>query len=128
MTTHDTPEATLAAALRADWPCICTPIWTERGLSDPDCPHHDPEADAADLIAALDDWTLVPRVATADWTGSTKRADAEEARLRAALAEIAEGHPLESVDPCFCLSHDTALAALAPSEPRYTADELADLA
>ena len=71
--THDTPEAALAAALRADWPCICTPIWTERGLSDPDCPHHDPEADAADLIAALDDWALVPRVATADWTGSTKR-------------------------------------------------------
>jgi len=121
MTTHDTPEATL--------PCICTPIWTERGLSDPDCPHHDPEADAADLIAALDDWTLVPRVATADWTGSTKRADAEVARLRAGVAttirRLASPLPPNRTEAIILLqrvltpevSDEDAIAALAPSEP-----------
>ena len=72
---HDTPEAeaVLAAAMR--------------DLYGP----HDPKFwldDAEFLLAKMSDWTLVPRVATADWTGSTKRADVEVARLRAAIQAV----------------------------------------
>ena len=131
--THDTPEAVLTAAIRH---ALATKVWPEQSRER--WMDGTAEVIAISALAALDGWRFIyvgqevsvtgGVVATADWTGSTKRADAEEARLRAALAEIAGGHPLESVDPCFCLSHDTARAALAPSEPRYTADELADLA
>ena len=78
MATHDTPEAAVAAAL-ADcdviegysWDSQVPPGWRHVKL-------------AAAILAAMPDWTLVPRVATADWTGSTRK-DAEIARLRAAL-------------------------------------------
>jgi hypothetical protein len=55
-------------------------------------PTHDtPEAETS--LAALDDWTLVPRVATADWTGSTKRAEAAPDSLDAAWAEAEAALP-----------------------------------
>jgi len=74
-TTHDTPEAVLATAVRA----VPPPSSGTRGATEY----------AHDILAALPpDWTLVPRVATADWTGSTKRADSEVARLRAAIQAV----------------------------------------
>ena len=75
VTTHDTPEAALAAAL-SNVPTIKYVIarggryngaWWDRF--------------AAEVLAAMPDWVLMPRVATADWTGSTKRDAAEVARL-----------------------------------------------
>ena len=64
--TRDTPEAedVLAAAMR--------------DLYGPD---HDPKFwldDAEFLLAAMPDWVLMPRVATADWTGSTIDQKVEE--------------------------------------------------
>ena len=108
--THDTPEAeaVLAAAMR--------------DLYGPD---HDPKFwldDAEFLLAAMPDWTLVPRVATADWTGSTKGADdAEVARLRAAIQAVLDDaesqHPGGwGPDVTTVAILRTALAA-APSEP-----------
>jgi hypothetical protein len=76
--THDTPEAALAAALRdaMDASEQNPEVWLDYG-------------DMADFLAktslaALEGWTLVSRVATADWTGSTRK-DAEIARLRSLL-------------------------------------------
>ena len=111
--THDTPEAeaVLAAAMR--------------DLYGPD---HDPKFwldDAEFLLAAMPDWTLVPRVATADWTGSGKPADAvpdaEIARLRAAIQAVLDDaesqHPGGwGPDVTTVAILRTALAA-APSEP-----------
>ena len=83
MTTHDTPEAALAAVLRATSgipPMYRGPVgaW---------------EPTAAALLAAMPGWTLVPRVATADWTGSTKRAEPDAERL----AE------LDGIDGCIAI-------------------------
>lgn len=52
--------ASLADALRADYPCICKPVlhrwrWTDRNLSDPSCCRRDLEANAADLEAVVAD-------------------------------------------------------------------------
>jgi hypothetical protein len=97
--THE-PEAALAAALQY----VCAKNgWRILGRpADPVL--HSYEEFAAALLAAMPDMTLVPRVATADWTGSTRNvgieeviaqanarqatAEAEVARLRAALAHI----------------------------------------
>ena len=90
---HDTPEAALAAAWHTG---VC-------GCPDEKCSLRlaSREVSAA-ILAAMPDWTLVPRVATADWTGSARNlgieeviaqansrqatAEAEIARLRAALS------------------------------------------
>ena len=112
MTTHDTPEAALAAALKLHGFRIVGGAWHGRNAEDL----------AAAILAAMLDWTLVPRVATADWTGSTRK-DAEVARLRAALTRH---HRTLHVTQEWCT--DCKRAALVPSESRYTADELADLA
>ena len=82
--THDTPEAVLAAACRTATPkCNCGFISSYDDGHMPDCAIRQLPTPSA-ILAAMPDWTLVPRVATADWTGSTKRAapDAEVARLR----------------------------------------------
>jgi hypothetical protein len=122
--THDTPEAALAAALAVEFgkagffrPGASMEFLTEQA-----------RMMLHDALAALPDWTLVPRVATADWTGSTRK-DAEIARLRAALQRVTsvyerpagrgkavehlidEGHEIGA--PCFIC----AALALAPSEP-----------
>ena len=71
--THDTPEAVLIDAL--------DPFDVVDYRIDPHGRLIDHREAAAAILAAMPDWTLVPRVATADWTGSTKRADDAE-RLR----------------------------------------------
>ena len=76
VTTHDTPEAALADALDAfdvvDY--RIDPHGTPIG--------HDEAATA--ILAAMPDMMLVPRVATADWTGSTRK-DADKADLYRAM-------------------------------------------
>ena len=81
-TTHDTPEAVkaLAGAWSRYLAATAPGAFTAEQLMD----------DAGGILSALDGWRLVPNVATADWTGSTKRAEAELTRLRAALERIAE--------------------------------------
>ena len=65
---HDTSEAALAAALAVEFgkagffrPGASMEFLTEQA-----------RMMLHDALAALPDWTLVPRVATADWTGSTR--------------------------------------------------------
>ena len=102
MTTHDTPEAVCAAALDDHWlesffdqgfvRCSCE-TWRMDIPGDLTMPalgkHFAPfnQHVAAAILAAMPGWTLVPRVATADWTGSTRK-DAEAARLRAAIQAV----------------------------------------
>ena len=99
MTTHDTPEAALAAAMRDLYgPDHDSKFWLD---------------DAEFLLAKMSDWTLMPRVATADWTGSTRK-DAEAARLRAALTRH---HRTLHVTQEWCTDCKRAALASAPSEP-----------
>jgi hypothetical protein len=126
VTTHDTPEAALADALDAfdvvDY--RIDPHGTPIG--------HDEAATA--ILAAMPDMMLVPRVATADWTGSTRKdadADAmaltgamedvlfENARLRAALEIIAAKPRGDAHEAIAVSARNIARAALAPapSEP-----------
>ena len=78
--THDTPEAVeaLVAAIN---------VHEARFGYGP----HDEECAAA-ILASMPDMVLTPRVATADWTGSSRK-DAEIARLRAALDEVYDKAP-----------------------------------
>jgi hypothetical protein len=137
VTPHDTPEATDARAALADaligvcneheWSIYATnnggAVWVDRRWF------------AGALYAALSpDWTLMPRVATADWTGSTRKGvdvpaeenmDAEIARLRAELEGILgeaeevtiyqHGRPWGSLD-AIVVRCRRALAS-TPSEP-----------
>ena len=73
--THDTPEAALAAAVEAAHR-LYYPVG-ELELN----------ATAAAILAAMPDWVLMPRVATADWTGSTRK-DATIVRLRTAIQAV----------------------------------------
>ena len=63
-----TAESVLAAALND--------LWQRGWLNIPD--GYSPEVAVTQFLAAMPDWTLVPRVATADWTGSTKHAEKGE--------------------------------------------------
>ena len=78
MTTRDTPEAALATALR-----------DVRGWDDPAA-----DEDAAAILAAMPDWTLVPSEATGrqlvKLSDDLLAAEATIARLRAALMTTAD--------------------------------------
>jgi hypothetical protein len=111
MTTHDTPEAALAAALR--------PIVSREACFNPSWPEGWAERSAAAILAALDGWTLVP-VGTR-WHHSP---DAERLRwaewivswAREADWACAECRPDSDmlVDGFVCVYHE-ARAALAPT-------------
>jgi hypothetical protein len=116
MTTHDTPEAVLAEAQRSAYVAlhndhmldVLESVWSD------DCPTcaRFAEVSAAAILAAPADWMLVPRVAIADWTGSTRK-DAEIARLREAVEFAArEFRRLDRPNSVLQMEE-----ALAPSEP-----------
>ena len=77
--TNDAPEVALAKAME------------EQGVESSYIPPDFPE-DAAAILAAMPGWVLMPRVATADWTGSTKRE-----RLAGILDHAALGGVLNEV-------------------------------
>ena len=54
---------------------------------------------AAAILAAMPDWVLMPRVATADWTGSGKPADAVPDAERAARRRWSQRHQDASIVP-----------------------------
>jgi hypothetical protein len=100
--TRDTPEAALAAVLRA---VTSKPPYEEW---DWDCDYL-----AAAILAALDGWTLVPQQEVDDYHASAytneakaganalraEAAEAEIARLRSALVEFLPGHYPNNGDP-----------------------------
>ena len=101
------PTEARAALIRAIRHALATKVWPDEARAR----WMDGTAEVVtdSVLAAMPDWVLMPRVATADWTGSTKRAvpDAEVARLRAALDQssfvadrmlaTAKGDPLRLV-------------------------------
>jgi hypothetical protein len=123
MTTHDTPEAALAAALRGA-PMPREVVWD----GSPEGRQRWAEGFAAAILAALDGWTLVR---TPDWTLIPKIAlsqEAEIARLRAALEMLRVQEDFEDEEPDMpdgqLIEWEVTLgtlralrAALAPSNP-----------
>ena len=112
MTTHDTPEAALAAALHDH---TVHPLPCEGANAT------DHKADAAAILATLDGWTLVPDAERAAWatlSGDLDWAKAEIERLTkieaAARAFIAWQWRMPEARR-FTMTN--LRAALAPSEP-----------
>ena len=115
MTTRDTPEAALAAALRS---CgLVSHIDSDEYV----------RSNAAAILAAMPDWTLVPKgrldrlVGIEEWEAEKidllLAAEAEIARLRAALEEISGDEFTYPMGGPAQTMADIASAALAPSEP-----------
>jgi hypothetical protein len=117
MTTHDTPEAVdeMRAALEAVDVRYAGVFSNERSPG--------PQELATAILAAMPGWTLVPRVATADWTGSTKRAVPDVEWLVQEIADGADirvhanGCPVtieQDDNECRCVLRDV-LAEMLPS-------------
>ena len=79
------PTEARAALIRAIRHALATKVWPDEARAR----WMDGTAEVVtdSVLAAMPDWVLMPRVATADWTGSTRK-DATIVRLRTAIQAV----------------------------------------